>query len=171
MVRLRSGQSDLLAQSAHSADLMISTSGTVYFNAPVTLVVTSSSNADSSISTIDNAGSGNVVFQQPVTWSAAYNSADASFPLTESTALVWNAAGGSITFAAGASLTHGLTTANLGQVTVQVGIQNNGPGRLTFNGPVTVTPRIEASAGATQQFSVMAVNNAGGILDISGTLR
>jgi hypothetical protein len=158
-------------QSPRTSDLVASTSGIVNFSAPVTLVVASGSIADSSMSTIDNVGRGTLYFQQGVTWAASYNSSATSFPLSESTALVWNAAAGSITFAGGVKLTHESTTVNAGAVTVEAGIQNNGTGRITFAGPVSVDPRIESSAGATQQFSVTAVNNAGGTLDISGSLR
>jgi hypothetical protein len=159
------------SQSARTADLVISTSGVVVFNAPVNLVVASSLVADSSISGIDVTSNATVSFQQPVTWMAAHNSSDVSFPATEATALVWNSTGGAITFGAGAVFTHAYTTANNGPATVEARIQNNGTGKISFRGPISVVPRTETSASAPQQFSIGAINNGGGTLEISGILR
>ena len=159
------------SQSPSTADIIISTVGTVNFNAPVSLVVGNSPASDNAISTIDNASDGAVIFQQPVTWIATYNSGTVSFPATESTALIWNGGAGTMMFAGGITLSHAGTTVNNGPVTVDVRILNNGAGRLTFVGPVSVIPRTETSVGAAQQFSVGAINNAGGTLEISGTLR
>jgi len=111
-----------------------------------------------------------VSFQQLVTWTAAYNSSNISFPATESTALVWNAGTATVTFAAGAVFTHAATSVNNGAATVEARIQNNGTGRITFGGPISVVPRTETSANALQQFSIAAINNSGGTLEISGTL-
>ena len=157
--------------SARTGDLIISTSGVVVFNAPVNLVAASTSAADSAISGIDVTGNGTVSFQQLVTWTAAYNSSNISFPATESTALVWNAGTATVTFAAGAVFTHAATSVNNGAATVEARIQNNGTGRITFGGPISVVPRTETSANALQQFSIAAINNSGGTLEISGTLR
>jgi hypothetical protein len=158
-------------QAPRTADLIVSTPGAVVFAAPVNLVVASTSAADSAISGIDVTGNGTVNFQQMVTWLASYNSSDVSFPPTETTALVWNSAGATITFALGATFTHATTTVNNGPATVEARLQNNGTGKISFGGPVTVVPRTETSVNGIQQFSVAAINNAGGTLEISGTLR
>jgi hypothetical protein len=159
------------SQAPRTADLIVSTPGVVMFNAPVNLVVASASAADSAISGIDVTGSGTVSFQQMVTWFASYNSSDVSFPAAETTALVWNLAGATITFGVGATFTHAFTTVNNGPATIEARIQNNGAGKISFGGPVSVVPRTEPSANALQQFSIAAINNSVGTLGISGTLR
>jgi hypothetical protein len=157
--------------SARTADLIVSTSGVVVFNAPVNLVAAGNSNADSALSGIDITSNATVSFQQPVTWTASYNSSDVSFPASEQTALVWNTGGASVTFASGAVFSHAATTVNNGAVTVDARIQNNGSGRISFGAPISIVPRTETSANALQQFSISAINNGGGTLEVSGTLR
>ena len=159
------------SQSARTADLIISTPGVVVFNAPVNLVAAGTSAADSAISGIDVTGNGTVSFQQMVTWIASYNSSGVSFPASEATAFVWNAGSATVMFGAGATFTHASTTVNNGPATVEARIQNNGSGKITFVAPVSVIPRTETSVSGLQQFAIAAINNSGGTLEISGTLR
>lgn len=152
-----------------TADLVVSTTGNVTFNAPVALTVVHGAIHDTSISTIDNAGPGTVSFQQAVTWYAAAPASDRAFPALETTALVWNAGNGSMTFDAGIVLSHAVAT-GVSPANVEVSIQNNGRGSLRFGGPVQVVSRSIANLVDGQRFSAAVFNAGGGTLEISGTL-
>jgi hypothetical protein len=156
--------------AARTADLIIATGGAVVFNAPVTMVVAGGSVHDSTMSTIANRGTGAVTFNQPVTWYASAVTNDATFPASQTTSIVWNAGNGSITFSSGVLLSHAATT-NSVAATVQVSVQNNGPGLLRFNAPVQVSPRVAGNLIGKQQFSVVAINAGNGTMEISGDLR
>ena len=163
------GTGGAASSGSRTADLVVSTSGSVVFNAPVTLTVANSAVHDSSISTIDNAGSGNVTFQHAVTWYAFSASTDAAFPASETTAIVWNAGTGALTFASGIVLSH-VAASGAAPSNVEVSIQNNGQGTLRLGAPLQVIPVARNSSSGLQPFSAAAINAGGGVLEISGTL-
>ena len=134
------------------------------------MVVAGGSVHDSTVSTIANKGTATVTFNQPVTWYASAVTNDATFPASQTSSIVWNAGNGSITFSSGILLSHAATTSSAA-ATVQVSIQNNGPGLLRFNAPVQVSPRLAGDLIGKQQFSVVAINAGSGTMEISGDLR
>ncbi len=163
------GTGETTSATAKTADLNVSTNGTVLFAAAVTMTVMNGASHDSSISTIDNAGPGSVTFQQPVTWYASSASTNAVFPVSETTAIVWNAGNGSLSFASGAMLSHAFASGTAPS-TLEVAIQNNGRGTLRFGAPIQVLTRATTTPVGVQQFSAAVYNGGGGTLEISGAI-
>jgi hypothetical protein len=161
------GNPGTLSGGAQTADLIITTNGSVVFNNDLNLIVSGGRAHDSTVSGIQNNGNGSVTFRKSVTWNAAATSNDASIPASQTTALVWNAGSGSIVFEAGMTLTHAGTRSS-SPTLVEVAVQNNGTGSLKFSAPVNVIPRILGAE--TQRFSVAAINAGSGTLEISGEL-
>ncbi|MBF8295957.1 MAG: hypothetical protein HW389_2502, partial [Bacteroidetes bacterium] len=156
--------------SPSTADIVIESSGNVTFAAPLSLVVAGGTVADSSMSTIVNSGGGTVTFQKRTAWYGATNSTDATYPISDSTALAVNSGSGSLTFSSGILLSHTSASGDAA-ATVEVAVLNSGRGRLSFGMPVDVVTRSVNGGGVIQQFSLAAVNNGGGTLEISGTIR
>lgn len=166
--RVTLGNPGTLSGGAQTADLIIRTNGSVVFNNELNLTVSGGPAHDSTVSGIQNNGNGTVTFNKSVTWNAAANSENASFPASQTTALVWNAGGGSVTFAAEIVLSHAASLSSSSSL-VEVAIQNNGAGILKLGAPLRIVPR--STAAGSQQFSVAAINAGAGTLEIAGELR
>ena len=156
--------------SPRTADIVIASNGIVTFAAPLSLFVAGGTVADSSISSIINSGAGTVTFQKRIAWYGATNSSDATFLASDSTALAVNSGSGSLTFSSGILLSH-TPASGESAATVEVAVLNSGRGRLSFGMPVDVVSHTVNGGVGIQRFSLAAVNNGGGTLEVSGTIR
>ena len=158
------------------ADVLVQGTGSAAFNRELSLVVGSApSPSDSSISSIENHGTGSVGFAEQVTWRSASNVsgtpiAQKTYPAGAGTSLVRNTSSGSIVFSAIVELSASTIASPTGDALFGVAVENAGTGALSFSQGISAVNSVGTTSG-NRNFTVNTINSNTGTLTISGILR
>ena len=158
------------------ADIVLSGSGSATFNGQVSLVAGGGvAFADYALSSIENQGSGSAQFNASVTWNAAWNASglplsSLTFGAGSGTALIRNAAGGTIRFGSSVTLATNSIGAQTGDAYFSVVVENDGGGTLSFDQGISA-PNTPGIVSGNRNFTVHAFNASTGTMNISGMIR